>query len=58
MIRNAHIVVSVVIAMLGLALLTRSIVANGTIVLSTHVIAGVCFIIYGAVRFYYLRGAR
>jgi hypothetical protein len=58
MIRYAHIVVSLVIALLGLALLTMSLLANGTVVLSTHVIAGVCFIIYGAVRFYYLRGAR
>ena len=30
--------------------------ANGTVVLSTHIIAGIAFIIYGGVRFYYLRG--
>jgi hypothetical protein len=58
LIRKAHIAVSLVILLLGLALLGRSLVANGTIVLSTHVVAGAAFIIYGSVRLYYLRGAR
>lgn len=56
MIKHAHKAVSLIILLLGLALVTRSIVANGTVVLSTHIIAGAAFIIYGAVRFYYLRG--
>ncbi len=57
MVKNAHMLVSLVILILGMALLGRSLAANGAIVLSTHVIAGGAFIIYGSVRLYYLWGA-
>ncbi len=57
MMKNAHIAASLVILLLGLALVIRSVMVNGTIALSTSIIAGVAFIIYGAVRFYYLRRA-
>ncbi len=56
LIKHAHKAVSLIILLLGLALVFRSLLANGTIVLSTHIVAGIAFIIYGAVRFYYLRG--
>lgn len=57
MIKNAHIAVSAAILLLGIALVLRSVMANGTVVLSTHIVAGVAFMIYGAVRLHYLRRA-
>jgi len=53
--KNAHIVVSLGILLLGIALVSRSVLDNGTIVFSSHIVAGVAFIIYGVVRFHYLR---
>ena len=57
MMKNAHIAASLAIVLLGLALVLRSVMVNGTIVLSTNIIAGVAFIIYGVARFYYLKRA-
>ncbi len=58
MIRNMHLAAAAAIFLLGLALVVRSVAAHGTIVLSGHVVAGAAFIIYGAVRCYYLRGVK
>lgn len=56
MIKHAEKAVSIAILLLGIALVAKTVVDNGTVVLSTHMIAGLAFMIYGGVRFHYLRG--
>jgi hypothetical protein len=49
---NAKKITSLVILFLGLAIVARSILATG-VAFSVGMVAGVCFIIYGGVRYYY-----
>ena len=48
-------ILSVFILITGLALVTRSVMLTGP-ALSTGLVAGMAFVIYGAARIYYLRG--
>jgi hypothetical protein len=53
MIENSKKILSVIILLLGLAILVRSIAVAGTISLTAGVVAGLAFTAYGAVRLYY-----
>lgn len=51
---NAKKITSLIILMLGIALVARSLLVAGAAI-SVGLIAGAAFTIYGAVRFYYFR---
>lgn len=56
MLDNAKKVTSLVILILGLVITARTVLVTGA-AMSVGLVAGVAFIIYGAVRFYYFQKA-
>ena len=56
MLDNVKKAISLLILLIGLAVLVRSVLAAGTLSLTTGVVAGVAFAAFGAVRLYYYRG--
>ncbi len=56
MLDNVKKAISLLILLIGLAVLVRSVLAAGTLSLTTGVVAGLAFTAFGAVRLYYYRG--
>jgi hypothetical protein len=56
MIMNAKRVLSLVICLIGLALVIKTIAIAGAPVFSAGTVAGSAFFLFGAVRFYYSKG--
>ncbi len=56
MLDNVKKAISLLILLIGLAVLVRSVLAAGTLSLTTGVVAGLAFMAFGAVRLYYYRG--
>lgn len=55
MLNNARKIVSLIILILGVALVIRTIATAESFSLSAGLVAGLSFIAYGAVRFFYLK---
>ncbi|MEK6536687.1 MAG: hypothetical protein AABZ63_04310 [Actinomycetota bacterium] len=56
MIDKTKMFLSLLILIIGLAVLVRSVMVAGALSLTAGVVAGLAFIAYGAVRLYYFRG--
>ena len=56
-ITNAKRLMSLVVLLLGAALVVRTTLEAGSLTISTGTFAGGAFMLYGAVRLYYSRGA-
>jgi hypothetical protein len=56
MINKTKKLLNFLIMLIGLAVLVRSVIAAGTLSITTGVVAGLAFTAYGAVRLYYFRG--
>ena len=55
MINNTKKLLSLVIMLIGLAVLVRTVIVGGGVSLTAGIVVGVAFTAYGAVRLYYTR---
>ena len=53
---NAKKILSLIILFVGVALVVRSTLVTGPFTLTSGLVAGLAFIAFGAVRYYYSRG--
>jgi len=49
---------NLLIMLIGLAVVIRAVAVDGTVSLTTGMVAGVAFAIYGGIRLFYFRKAR
>lgn len=55
MINNTKKFLSLIIMLIGVAVIVRSVMLTGPLSLSAGLVTGIAFTAYGAVRFYYMR---
>lgn len=58
MISIIKILLNLMIMLIGMAVMVRAVAIAGTVSLTTGMVAGVAFAIYGAARLFYFRKAR